>query len=307
LEGLLQSSQRDAITAVHHNAQRLLASVAVVNPYADQLTFLADKTRTRRDHMKYLTLIRSIALLHQHQREVKEVQHGGQTLRYIEVSRSDIELANQIAHEVLGRTLDELPPQTRRLLQLTRAMVHARAAAQQMRPRDVRFTRKDIRDATQWSDSQLKLHCARLADMEYMLIHGGNRGHSLRYELLWDGGDEAAGAQQRRHLCGLLDPAELEKSSGTDTTTDSVSDYDATASDSAPNQPVRQAQVWAPEAQVWAKSGPSLGQVCPKSGVINQAASRASIDDEADSHINGAKTHRYGELSHSSVVVVPAS
>ncbi|MFO0201958.1 MAG: DNA primase, partial [Alphaproteobacteria bacterium] len=209
LEGLLQSSQRDAITAVHHNAQRLLASVAVVNPYADQLTFLADKTRTRRDHMKYLTLIRSIALLHQHQREVKEVQHGGQTLRYIEVSRSDIELANQIAHEVLGRTLDELPPQTRRLLQLTRAMVHARASAQQVRPRDVRFTRKDIRDAVQWSDSQLKVHCARLAEMEYMLIHGGNRGHHLRYELLWDGGDEAAGAQQRRHLCGLLDPAEL--------------------------------------------------------------------------------------------------
>ncbi|XVJ69160.1 MAG: toprim domain-containing protein [Rhizobacter sp.] len=215
LEGLLQSSQRAAIEAVHHNAQRLLASVAVVNPYADQLTFLADKTRTRRDHMKYLTLIRSIALLHQHQREVKEVVHASQVLRYIEVSRSDIELANQIAHEVLGRTLDELPPQTRRLLQLTRAMVHARAAAQQVRPRDVRFTRKDIRDATQWSDNQLKVHCARLADMEYLLVHAGNRGHSLRYELLWDGGDEAAGSEQRRHLCGLLDPAELGRNSGT--------------------------------------------------------------------------------------------
>jgi DNA primase len=288
LEGLLQSSQRQAIEAVHHNAQRLLASVAVVNPYADQLTFLADKTRTRRDHMKYLTLIRSIALLHQHQREVKEVQHGGQTLRYIEVSRSDIELANQIAHEVLGRTLDELPPQTRRLLQLTRAMVHARAAAQQVRPRDVRFTRKDIRDATQWSDSQLKLHCARLADMEYLLIHSGNRGHSLRYELLWDGGDEAAGAQQRRHLCGLLDPAEL-------------------GGGSMSNPALRPPQVWVQTAQVDAKSGPSLGQVCPKSGVVNQAASRASLDDEPASHINGAKTHRYGELSSAPVVVVPAN
>jgi hypothetical protein len=90
--------------------------MAVVNPYADRLTFLADKTRTRRDHMKYLTLIRAIALLHQHQREVKTVEHRGQALAYIEVQRADIELANRIAHEVLGRSLDELPPQTRRLL-----------------------------------------------------------------------------------------------------------------------------------------------------------------------------------------------
>jgi DNA primase len=296
LEGLLQSSQRDAITAVHHNAQRLLASVAVVNPYADQLTFLADKTRTRRDHMKYLTLIRSIALLHQHQREVKEVAHGGQTLRYIEVSRSDIELANQIAHEVLGRTLDELPPQTRRLLQLTRAMVHARAAAQQMRPRDVRFTRKDIRDATQWSDNQLKVHCARLAEMEYLLIHGGNRGHHLRYELLWDGGDEAASSEQRRHLCGLLDPTRLDEQG-----------YDNNGGHSSPKPSVRQAQVGVQAAQVGAKLGPSCPQVGAKLDLANQAASRASVDDAQGEAINGVKTHRYGELSCAPVVVVAAT
>ena len=35
------------------------------------LTFLDDRTRMRRDHAKYLTLIDAIALLHQHQREVK--------------------------------------------------------------------------------------------------------------------------------------------------------------------------------------------------------------------------------------------
>ena len=54
--------------ALHRNAQRLLEPLPVVNPFADALTFLDDKTRTRRDHVKYLTLIRAIALLHQHQR-----------------------------------------------------------------------------------------------------------------------------------------------------------------------------------------------------------------------------------------------
>jgi len=58
LEGLLAEADREAITTLHRNAQRLLKPIHVVNPYAHRLTFLDDKTRTRRDHVKYLTLIR---------------------------------------------------------------------------------------------------------------------------------------------------------------------------------------------------------------------------------------------------------
>jgi hypothetical protein len=71
VEGMLAKLQRDAIIQLHRNAQRLLRPLRVVNPYARQLTFLDDRTRTRRDHMKYLGLIRAIALLHQYQRPVK--------------------------------------------------------------------------------------------------------------------------------------------------------------------------------------------------------------------------------------------
>nr|MBE8598317.1 DNA primase [Xenorhabdus sp. BG5] len=85
LEGLLAENERDYLTALHQNAQRRLKPLNVVNPYASQLTFLSDKTRTRRDHMKYLTLIQSIALLHQHQRDIKTAEHRGKTLEYIEV------------------------------------------------------------------------------------------------------------------------------------------------------------------------------------------------------------------------------
>ena len=66
-------------------------------------------------------------------------------------------------------------------------MARARRARAHRAARDVRFTRRDVREATHWSDNQLKVHCARLADMEYLLVHGGARGHSLSYELLWDG------------------------------------------------------------------------------------------------------------------------
>lgn len=208
LDGLLADAEKQTIIRLHQNVQRLLKPLAVVNPFADRLTFLSDKTRTRRDHMKYLTLIRSIALLHQHQREVKRVEHCGQELHYIEATREDIALANRLAHEILGRTLDELPPQTRRLLQLIHEMVKQRSQAEKTTERAVRFSRRDIRQFTSWSDGQLKIHCTRLAELEYLLIHGGSRGHLLQYELVYDGG-----AEDQPKLAGLIDPEKLDNES----------------------------------------------------------------------------------------------
>ncbi|MFP1907101.1 CHC2 zinc finger domain-containing protein [Lonsdalea quercina] len=201
LAGLLQSSEKQYLTRLHQNAQRLLRPLKVVNPYADRLTFLSDKTRTRRDHMKYLTLIQSIALLHQYQRAVKRVEHRGAVIEYIEVEQSDIALANQLAHEVLGRTLDEMPPQTRKLLVWLKGWVQETAQGQALKADEVRFTRRDIRAALGWGDTQLKIHLSRLLEMEYLLLF--RRGLTYEYGLLWDG-EDTGGA----HLCGLLDVEE---------------------------------------------------------------------------------------------------
>jgi DNA primase len=202
LEGLLAGEDRSAIMALHRNAQTLLERVAVVNPFADDLTFLDDKTRTRRDHMKYLTLIRTIALLHQHQRRVHAVEHRGRQVRYIEVEARDIELANALAHEVLGRTLDELPPQTRRLLETLHGWAVAECTRLALRRADFRFTRRQLRALTGWGDTQLKVHLSRLAELEYVLIHRMKVGQGHDYELLYDGeGDTGA-----RFLMGLAAP-----------------------------------------------------------------------------------------------------
>ena len=207
LEGLLQRRDRSTILAVHRNAQRLLKPVFVANPYARELTFHDSQTRTRRDHMKYLTLIRSIALLHQHQRPHKTVQHHGRTVEYIEVALADIAVANRLAHEVLGRSLDELPPQTRRLLLAVDTMVTAECKRQKMERSDYRFSRRDVREATGWGDTQLKTHLHRLEELEYLLIHRGGRGQSIVYELVFtrpkDGGKPVLG--------GLIDVEKLSK------------------------------------------------------------------------------------------------
>jgi len=201
LAGLQARIERDRLVKRHQNAQRLLEPLAVVNPYADRLTFLNDRTRTRRDHEKYLTLIDVIALLHQHQRVLRTAQYGDTPVRYIEVTLGDIALANQLAHEVLGRTLDELPPQTRRLLTLLVERVDQECRAQHIRRADYRFSRRSVREHTRWGDTQLKIHLARLVELEYLLIHRGGRGQSFEYELLFDG--EAHG--DVAHVSGLID------------------------------------------------------------------------------------------------------
>jgi DNA primase len=193
LAGLLGIETARAVKALHRNAQSLLQPLAVVNPYADALTFLDSATRTRRDHMKYLTLIRAIALLHQHQRPIREAKSAGQVLRYIEVIEADIALANRIAHEVLGRTLDELPPQTRVLLASLHDWVAEECATQAIRRSEYRFTRKQVRALTGWGDTQAKLHLSRLAELDYILIHRVSHGQAYDYELLYDGEGEAGG------------------------------------------------------------------------------------------------------------------
>ena len=213
LDGLLTNENKKQKVAVHQNAQRLLRPLKVVNPFAEQLTFRSDQTRTRRDHMKYLTLIQSIAYLHQFQREVKSVTQNGQRIEYIEVTIEDIKIANQLAHEVLGRTLDELPPQTRKLLELLCEYVQTGSKTKGMEMTDYRFSRKDIRQVTGWGLTQVAVHCQRLEAMEYLIAHSGKRGQSMKYELCYDG----QGNEGDKFMLGLIESNKLtydEKLSG---------------------------------------------------------------------------------------------
>ena len=199
LEGLLKKQSKNKLIEVHQNAQQLIQPLAIVNPFANELTFISDKTRTRRDHMKYLGLIDAITLIHQHQRTIKTINHNGETLSYIEVEKSDITMANKLAHEVLGRSLDELPPQTRNLLKIIHTMVEIQCKKEDMDYGDYRFTRREVRDYSKWTDPQVKKHISRLQDMEYLLVHRGGRGQSFVYELLYQG----EGEQGNNFMLGL--------------------------------------------------------------------------------------------------------
>jgi hypothetical protein len=210
LAGLADRRERDRILNRHRNAQRLVKPLYVNNPWAERLRFRDDRTRTRRDHRKYLTLIRTVALLHQHQRPIRSHEHQGERLPYIDVTLADIAIANALAHSVLGRSLDELPPHSRRLLGLLDGMVTAASQKAGVPRSAYRFTRREVRAATGWTDNQVRDHLGKLVELEYVLVFRGTRGQSFVYELLYDG----EGQDGTTFCLGLIDVATLAAETG---------------------------------------------------------------------------------------------
>jgi len=185
IEGHLLRRKRARLVRLHRNAQRLLRPIAVVNNH-DVGEFPDTMTRARRDHMKLLTLIDAIALLHQHQREIKRIPFDdNETLEYIEATEADVKLAQALADQVgLKPSLDELRPQARKLLALITEMVKAECERLRIEIPAYRFTRRTVREYTKWGDTQLRQHLKRLEEMEYLLVRrGGNQGQLLVYQL----------------------------------------------------------------------------------------------------------------------------
>lgn len=184
LEGWKNELTVKALVDKHQTVQRLLKPYKVINPFAEQLAFIDHQTRSRRDHEKYLSLIDSIALLHQYQREIKQLNYGGEVIEYIEVTREDIQIANRLAVRVFSQTLDELPPQTRRCLTLITDYVTQQAAVNQLESCEVFFTRREVREFTHWSHTQVHIHCKRLEAMEYLKPAAKMAGKGKYYQLI---------------------------------------------------------------------------------------------------------------------------
>jgi DNA primase len=187
IEGLWARRQRTTLVKLHRNAQRLLRPIEVVNNHVhDEPDFPDYMTRTRRDHMKFLTLVNAIALLHQYQRPVKTDTRNGETLEYIEATKDDVKLARELVRQVLGPSLDELPAHTRRLLLLVAEMVKQEGERLQMECAEYRFTRRTVRQYTRWGDTQLRVHLRRLEEMEYLVVRRGGQGLSYEYQLRFE-------------------------------------------------------------------------------------------------------------------------
>ena len=140
-------------------------------------------------------------------------------IEYIEVQLADIALANRLAHEVLGRSLDELPPQTRRVLGLIETFVTERMQQQALLRSDVRCTRRELRSRCGISDAAIRVHLERLVAMEYVRLVTGKNGQRFEYELLFDGALELSEPQ----MMGLIEVEALRAARAESSVTTSTS------------------------------------------------------------------------------------
>lgn len=193
LEGLIKKKEAGNIIRKHQNAQRLLKPVAVVNNFDKYLSYPSDNLITRRDHDKYLGLMEAIAYLHQYQREIKTLNVDGEPVEYIEVTLEDIDMANKLANEVLGHSLDELARPSRTLLSAIYKMVKEIADNQGRAIDEIHFNRRMIREYIGWTDWQVRTHIKQLEELEYLYARVGARGKEYSYALNYHGQGEDSG------------------------------------------------------------------------------------------------------------------
>ncbi len=202
-----------AVKKRHWNFQRLLKPLAVKNPYAKYLTYGDDRLQGRRDQPKYLALIKAVAFLCQMQKPIKYESKNGKRLPFIEVDFTDISIANKLAHEVLGRSLDELSRPGRDLLILLDEMVEKivkqtkQSADEKIKRTGVGFTRRDIREYTGWSNYRVHTHLKELINFEYVLVDAGRNGTPFRYRLAYEG----QGRDGEKFMLGLTGIDDLKK------------------------------------------------------------------------------------------------
>ena len=184
-EGYLKSLELDKIIQKHIFAQRQLRPLKVFIPFADKLKFPADKLKTRRDNLKFLRLITVICFLHQYQRKIKKHKlKNNQTIEYIEATPDDYRIAYDLLKDgILDNTLDDIPRQAKELLTLIKNYLQERSKNDKIPEDKIIFTRKQIREFSNWTFVQIRNNFKVLKDYEYIQVLPNRNGQAHQYRL----------------------------------------------------------------------------------------------------------------------------
>jgi len=185
------SIEKKKIQQRQQNIQRLIEPITVVNTLGTGVNYPTEILNTRREQNKLASLIEVIALLHQHQREIKTAEFFGVKTRYIEVIQSDIDAALSLAGITLQQSLDEISPLGRKLLNDMHALVRDRfeqekAAGSKLERWQIQFTRRELQDKNGWSVWHLRQHCAELVEAGFITPRNGKKGQLYSYSIIVD-------------------------------------------------------------------------------------------------------------------------
>jgi len=159
---ILNVEEKARLSRLYQNAQRLLEPMEVKIPYELDMELPVAWLRTRRDHERFLSLIRVMALLH---------QHRGTQDRVIEATKEDYEKAASLAQHVFGNVLAELPRPLSCFYELIKKQVQEHA--KDIPVEEYQFSRRDVRTWTNLPDHVVKAYMRALEELEYVLLKRG--------------------------------------------------------------------------------------------------------------------------------------
>jgi len=169
--GLERRLKFKALINKHHNMQRLLNKVNIINPFAFYINFPTKHLRTRRDHLRFLNLIEVITFFHQYQRPKKIINN----IEYIESTTKDYKIAYELYSDLIEHTLSDLNKPQKELLRELKDMLKTKNFTL--------FSRKDIRDYTGYPHYKIRDITKDLEELEYLMAESGGNGKRTIYRL----------------------------------------------------------------------------------------------------------------------------
>jgi len=104
--------EEESFLKAWRNAQKLLEPNPILIPYVEAIEFPTMPLRVRRDRPRFLALIEASTLLHQHQRERREIQKH----KYVVATLDDYEIARDLGIKILGWVLKGITPKCEELV-----------------------------------------------------------------------------------------------------------------------------------------------------------------------------------------------
>lgn len=185
----LNEEEKTKLKRLYQNAQRLLSPIEVNIPYELEVSIPQSWIRTRRDHERFLSLVKVITLVHQHQREgqgsgVKG--QGDESSRFKvqsskEATKEDAEIARDLLKPVIGELSSDLAKPIQSFYELLKKKVNEEAGS--IAIEDFKFSRRDIRTWLGLPDHTVKRSLNQLEDLEYIVLKRGGSTTKKLYSL----------------------------------------------------------------------------------------------------------------------------
>jgi hypothetical protein len=183
------------ITRLHHNMQRLLRPLTVTFPDELKITWPFSRLQMRREQQKFLSLVKALALLHQHQRKTGTMKRpDGTKMEYVQATQKDVDIALELGRVMFARNVDDVSPTGRTLLaEIVKLMqekyddMKTVGSKRDLLLSEIPFTRKELRERIGWSETQVRRNIDQLVELGYVGRVNGRQGSTFRYLLIDDG------------------------------------------------------------------------------------------------------------------------